>query len=236
VIAIELRTHIFTEAWSQNDSEKVLDMILELLVQIDILYLRRKPKTPKLYESGVRYYHDGIRDEWFSVDEAIHEGLADCKGLSAWRVAELRESGEDRGAKCTKKFAIVEDPTIGGRLVLYHVLVQRSDGNIEDPSRKLGMNLPEPDGYIPVPGVPWVVVNGMENVIGAAMNGNTVALDQLTALGVRARQGNKVARYLVDVGKRIRAKGYTPAKTEFKRQPDFSWEWVYPDEGTEGQG
>ena len=235
MIAIELRTHIFTEAWSQSASEKVLDIILEALVQIDILYLRLNPKTPKMYDSGVRYYHDGIRDEWFSADEAMHEKLADCKGLSAWRVAELRVTGEDPGAKCFKKFAVIEDPTVG-KLVLYHVQVLRSDGTIEDPSRKLGMNLPEPDGFIPVPGVPWVVVNGMENVIGAAMNGNDTALAQLKALGSHAKQGNKVARYLVDIGKRIRAKGYTPEKTEFKRQPDFSWEWVYPDEGTEGQG
>jgi hypothetical protein len=75
----------------------------------------------------------------------------------------------------------------------------------------------------------------MQNVIGAAMNGNDVALGQLQALGVRAKSGDRVARYLVDVGKRIRAKGYTPEKTEFKRQADSRWAWVYPDEGEEGR-
>jgi hypothetical protein len=234
VIAIELRTRIFTEAWSQSASEKVLDMILELLVQIDILYLRLNPKTPKMYESGVRYFHNGIKDEWFSTCESLHEQLADCKGLSAWLVAEYRVTGVDPGAKCCKKFAVIDDPTIG-KLVLYHVMVQRSDGTIEDPSRKLGMNKPEPDGFIPVPGVSWTIVNGLEHAIGAAMQGNTVAMDQLLELRRRAEAGDLRAKYLVDVARRIRAKGYTPNKTEFKRQPDASWEWEYPDEGAEGQ-
>lgn len=235
MIAIELRTRIFTEAWSQSASEKVLDMILELLVQVDLLYLKLNPKTPKMYESGVRYYHEGIRDEWFSTCEALHEQLADCKGLSAWRVAELRLSGEDPEAKCCKKFAVINDSTIG-KLVLYHVMVQRGDGTIEDPSRKLGMNKPEPDGFIPVPGVSWTIVNGLEHAIGAAMLGNDVALAQLQELSRRAKAGDLRAKYLVDVAKRIRAKGYTPDKSEFKRMDDARWEWVYPDEGKEGQG
>lgn len=230
MISIELKTRIFTEMWSQAASEKVLDIILEALVQIDILFLRLNPKTPKLYESGVRYYHEGIKDEWFSVDEALHERLADCKGLSAWRVAELRESGEDLAAKCTKKFAVIGDPTVG-RLVLYHVLVQRGDGTIEDPSRKLGMNMPEPDGYIPVPGVPWIIVNGLQNAIGAAMQGNVVAVDQLARLRQRAEAGDARAKYIVQVARIIREKGYTPDKNEWKRLPDGRWDWVYPDEG-----
>ena len=230
MIAIELRTRIFTEAWSQTASEKVLDMILELLVQIDILYLRLNPKTPKMYESGVRYHHDSIKDEWFSTCEALHERLADCKGLSAWLVAEYRVSGIDPGAKCCKKFAVIDDPTIG-KLVLYHVMVQRSDGTIEDPSRKLGMNKPEPDGFIPVPGVSWTIVNGLEHAIGSAMLGNDISLAQLAELGRRAKAGDPRAKYLVRVAKLIRKKGYTPDKTKFERQPDGRFEWVYPDEG-----
>ena len=229
MINIQLRTQIFTEAWARSASEQVLDIILEALVQIDLLWLRLNPSTPRLYKSGVRYFHEGIADEWFSVDEALHEMLADCKGLSAWLVAEYRHYGIDPGAKCYKKFAVIDDPTVG-KLVLYHIMVQRSDGTIEDPSRVLGMNKPEPDGFLPVPGVSWTIVNGLEHAIGAGLQGSKKAIAQLKELRRRAEAGDARCRYLVEVARIIRKRGYDPSKSKFTRIPDGSWHYVHPDD------
>lgn len=221
----QLRTRIFTEAYSQAASERALDRWLEMLVQQNLDYLREHPETPRLRDSGVRYFHEGIVDEWMDIPEALHEGVTDCKSLAAWRVAELRLSGEDPDARCTKKLAVVDDPD-AGQLMLYHVIVQRSDGCIEDPSTELGMNVAEPDGYIPVPGVPWVVVNGMTNAVGAAMLGNDDATAQLRRLRERAEQGDARARYFIEVARLIRDKGYDPRRARWGRLPDGSWRWL----------
>jgi len=227
---VKFRTRIFTEAYPQAASERALDRWLEALAQQDEDYLRAHPDTPRLRASGVRYYHSGrgsrsgVVDEWMDIPEALHEGVTDCKSLSAWRVAELRVTGEDLGARCGKRFAVVDDPDVG-ELMLYHVIVQRSDGRTEDPSAELGMNAEEPDGYIPVPGVPWRVVNGMTNIVGAALLGNDEATTQLGRLQQRARQGDARARYLVEVARLIRDKGYDPARTRWDRLPDGSWGW-----------
>lgn len=227
----QLRTRIFTEDYSRAASERSLDRRLEMLVQDDVDYLREHPDAPRLRDSGVRYYHDGrgwpggLVDEWLDIPEALREGVADCKTLAAWRVAELRVSGEDPGARCAKRFAEVPDPDVG-TLLLYHVIVQRSDGRTEDPSREHGMNVDEPDGYIPVPGVPWAVVNGMTNIIGAALLGNEEAQAQLEALQRRAARGDARARYFIEVGRLIRSKGYDPARRRWARLPDARWTWV----------
>ena len=229
-ILITLRSRIFTPDWSQRASEQVLDIQLNALVDIDLLWLRLNPRTPNLRDSGVRYFHDGIVDEWHTIDAALHDGVADCKGLAAWRVAELRASGEDPAAHTFKKFAVVDDPTVGNML-LYHIQAQRGDGRIEDPSRDIGMNAVEPDGYIPVPGVAWRVLNVLEHTIGAAMLGDQAALDALAALRARAdgsSPGSHMARYLLGVCRMIRERGYDPRKTDFVRRDDGAFEWDYP--------
>lgn len=230
----QFRTRIFTDLYSRAASERVLDRWLESLTLQDLDYLREHPDTPRLYDSGVRYYHSGrgdssgVVDEWQDIPEAMNEGATDCKSLSAWLAAEYRFRGTDPGARCCKKFALVDDPDVGS-LLLYHVQVQRSDGRIEDPSRELGMNVDEPDGFIPVPGIPWTVANGMTNVVGAAILGNEIALGQLDALRVRAENGDARARYLIGVARLIRSKGYDPQHTKWTRLPDASWAWVDPD-------
>lgn len=230
---IRLRTRIFTEDYSRAASERALDRNLESLTQQDEDYLREHPDTPRLYDSGVRYYHsgrghaDGLIDEWLDVPEALVEGVADCKSLAAWLAAEHRVYGTDPGARCGKRFAVVDDPDVGS-LLLYHVIVQRSDGRTEDPSRELGMNVDEPDGYIPVPGVPWVVVNGMTNVVGAAILGNETALEQIGALHRRAEGGDARARYLIEVARLIRSKGYDPKRSRWARLPSGAWTWTRP--------
>jgi hypothetical protein len=182
----------------------------------------------------VRYYHSGIVDEWHDIGAAMHDKVADCKGLGCWRTAELRASGEDPAAHPFKKFAVIDDPTVG-KLLLYHIQCQRGDGRIEDPSRELGMNVDEPDGFIPVPGVRWSVANAMTNAVGAALLGDTRAQQVLDELRERANRGDRRARYLRGVAREIVQSGYDPRKTKFLRHRDGSFEWVYPD-GSEDRG
>lgn len=112
-----------------------IEAALECLVRLDQMYLRVHPETPPLYQTGVRYLRDadGATQEtppaelWLTIPDCIRAGGADCKVLSAWRCAELREAGEH--ARCV----------LSHRGSLWHVRVVRSDGTIEDPSRLLGM-------------------------------------------------------------------------------------------------
>jgi hypothetical protein len=229
-IIITLRTRMFTADMSQRASEVYLDIQLRALVDMDLYWLRLNPGTPKLRVSGVRYYHEGIRDEWFDIGAALHEHVADCKGLAAWRVAELRASAEDVAAHTTLKFAVVDDATLG-KMLLYHVQVMRGDGRIEDPSREQGMGGSEPDGYLPVPGVAWAVANALTHTVGAAMLGDRQGAAALEELWQRSQRGDRRARYLVGVVQSIVDRGYDPRRTEFVRQADGSFAWVYPGEG-----
>lgn len=100
---------------------------------------------PKLYESGVRFQRE--RDpkpgrpriqEMVDLRTVLARGGGDCKHLTAWRVAELRESGEDPKADIKIYWRMKR---LKGRLRLsmYHAEVRRSDGSVEDVSRYLGM-------------------------------------------------------------------------------------------------
>lgn len=113
-------------------------LALQLLVDANRVFLRTHPDFPPLYEAGVRYLRDADRrtqqspdsELWLTIPDAAHLGGADCKVLAAWRVAELQEAGEN--ASC-----LLIPPKRGGRV--WHVVVQRADGTVEDPSKLLGM-------------------------------------------------------------------------------------------------
>jgi hypothetical protein len=113
--------------------ETVLRLLLEALVAEDMAYLTAHPATPTLRQSGVRYVEDlPWREEWKDIPETLARRAGDCKDLVAWRLAELRLSGE-RAA--TARVTVYE---VGAR-VINHITVCRSDGRIEDPSREQGM-------------------------------------------------------------------------------------------------
>ena len=85
---------------------------------------------PPLYRSGVRYQRERGTENWQTPLESLETGVADCEDLSAWRVGELRASGADPEAR------VVIMRTSPRTL---HAVVRRSSGDIEDPSRALGM-------------------------------------------------------------------------------------------------
>jgi len=91
---------------------------------------------PSLYTSGVRYMRERPgHEEWQLPSQVLSGGYGDCEDLAAYRVGELRVSGADEGARVV----IVKT---GPRTL--HAVVQRSNGEIEDPSRALGMRGGDP--------------------------------------------------------------------------------------------
>ena len=108
---------------------------LEAVIMANRLYLRTH-HVPSLYESGVRYEEEpaGLPYEDFAaIPVILSRGWADCDDLVSWRIAELRNAGE--AAKVRLKWQY--DPTRNARM--YHVLVRRANGQVEDPSLRLGM-------------------------------------------------------------------------------------------------
>lgn len=106
--------------------------VLESLVMIDLLFLRTH-HVPPLYKSGVRYQPEpkGTSEEFASIPAILARGWGDCDDLAPWRVAELRQYGE------RAKIRIIWHRYPNGKM--YHIVVRRGDGRIEDPSRLLGM-------------------------------------------------------------------------------------------------
>jgi len=106
------------------------------VIAINRLWLRDahrqgKPVAP-LYAAGV-IYHPEQKENFLCIPGVLARGFGDCDDLTAWRVAELRESGQDPGAR---PFVRPSKSGVPGR---FHALVLRGDGTYEDPSAKLGM-------------------------------------------------------------------------------------------------
>ena len=111
-----------------------LNIFVRALCAYDVLWLRRNPRTPNLYESGVRYKTQPAGVEQFKpIPLVIAAGSADCDQLAPWRAAELRVR---RGIK-----ALPEVRQMGP--ALYHVYVRLPNGQVEDVSARLGMAVPK---------------------------------------------------------------------------------------------
>jgi hypothetical protein len=89
-------------------------------------------EMPPIYDAAVRYRKES-RDVWRHAMDVARSGWGDCEDLASWRVAELRNSGEDPAA------AVHVYRSARRR---YHAVVARGDGSIEDPSYILGMKVP----------------------------------------------------------------------------------------------
>lgn len=120
---------VFYGGASDEDNALALQALLEALIAIDRVYLRRFPRTPRLYDAGVRY---GRTQVWDSIPDLLTRRYGDCKSLTAMYVAQEREAG--RAARPVFRFAT--NPQTGHKD--FHILVQ-SGKVFEDPSRKLGM-------------------------------------------------------------------------------------------------
>jgi len=139
------------------------------VVLLNMLIMRNframgKP-IPKLYRSGVRFApepNEGQYEDFADCLSVLRRRWGDCDDLVAYRVAELRESGEDPKASikiywrdtCGECGKILPDPlpthcprcgSIDHNRV-YHAQVRRGNkkskegrGVVEDPARLLGM-------------------------------------------------------------------------------------------------
>lgn len=126
-LALELT---YADALDNERFGRVARAALEALILSNCYYLESFPETPALYRSGVFYYAEPSEGLVFiDIPGLIERGYGLCTQLSAWRIAELRMSGESKAA--------VHFEWLNARQ--WHCMVRRGDGSLEDPSARLGM-------------------------------------------------------------------------------------------------
>lgn len=92
-------------------------------------------QVPDLYRSGVRYAPERPGVETLALwDAVLAKGSGDCGHLACWRAAWLRQHGEPKA-----RVRIIGKVFPQGRV--YHAIVQRQNGSLEDPSAILGMRV-----------------------------------------------------------------------------------------------
>lgn len=110
-----------------------LAALLEGFVRLNVWLLANHSQLPPLYGAGVRYEREAGTEIWKPAPRVFSDRFGDCEDLAAWRAAELRLAGEDARAIATRLHS-------GSRV--WHAVVQRANGDIEDPSLALGMKAP----------------------------------------------------------------------------------------------
>jgi len=111
----------------------VLDAALEATTRLDESLLARKevPTFEKGLHHGIRWRPEPAGAEHFDhAATVLQRKWGDCDDLAPWHAASLRHTGEDAGARAVAKRS---GPN------RWHAVVQRSDGKIDDPSRRAGM-------------------------------------------------------------------------------------------------
>lgn len=101
--------------------------------------LRKSRQTPPITDAiksgAVHWSPEPPGEERFDHGGMVlGRGWGDCDDLAPWRAADLRTSGEDPGARSE---VIPSGPK------MWHAIVKRSDGTIEDPSQAAGMKAPQ---------------------------------------------------------------------------------------------
>lgn len=121
-------------------SHEVLQIMLDCLYQVDCAYLRKNPNTPRIYskDHGVKrvsYKQEAPgKEDWNDIPTCLALGIADCEDLSCWLAAERTVLDNIPSEPC-----FTFKPRANGG-TLYHIKVKRlSDGQLEDPSKALGM-------------------------------------------------------------------------------------------------
>jgi hypothetical protein len=114
-------------------NRKDLHYFLNRLVNVN-RYLMRTRRIPPLYKSGAVYVREKSgkhAEHWQTCEQVARSKKADCEDLACYRVAELAENGEHAMIRLTLK----------GKT--WHVAVRRVNGQVEDPSKILGMKPPQ---------------------------------------------------------------------------------------------
>lgn len=107
---------------------RALKILLAALTRANAHYLRAHPETPLLYQSGVRYEEEpNEQDHWQDIPITLGIKHGDAEDLACWRAAELQVRGVNAW------------PTFDFESGCLHPKVRLPNGQIEDPSRVLGM-------------------------------------------------------------------------------------------------
>jgi len=115
-------------------SRQALNVMLDALYRIDVLYLRAHPETIPIYASGAKYMEEPIgQEEWQDIPTSIRMGILDCEDAASWRAAELTVK---QGIPARPVFLEHKRPNGS---YLYHIVAKYPNGQTEDPSRVLGM-------------------------------------------------------------------------------------------------
>ena len=141
---IRIDVDLFQSEADRERSERALHFFLHALVCVDYEWLRYRPQTPALYTSGIRYEHEAPgQEEWQDIPTMLlaqnyqRKRTGDCEDLACARVA------EDWRRRCVSRpyvrYRLLTMPDGRTQMNLYHILSQRPDGTIEDPSKQLGM-------------------------------------------------------------------------------------------------
>ena len=128
---IVFETDFFTGD-NHNRSLKGTLFLMEALVTLNKLYLKEHPECPNLYEFGVIYVPEFGTENWQTIPRCLKNKYGDCEDLACWRIAELRERAKIKARPVIKSRMV-------GRQFRMHALVGWPNGQIEDPSRALGM-------------------------------------------------------------------------------------------------
>lgn len=128
---IVFRLGLFESEDDRAYSERALELLVRALAEANVAYLRAHPRTPRLYEAGVRLDTTRSRcprseDEWQGVESILASGVANSVSLASWRCAERIVRGE-----------AVEPVVCWAPGGLYHVTLTAGGGTIEDPSAVL---------------------------------------------------------------------------------------------------
>lgn len=131
---IRYHVDLFKGEHERDLSHKALQTLLTALTAIDEDYLRAHPETPDIYSGVVRYEEEPIgQEDWQDIPTSIRMGIVDCEDNACWRAAQLRvQYGVDAWPTFTYKLR-------SNGSYLYHITVRHPTGEIEDPSRRLGM-------------------------------------------------------------------------------------------------
>lgn len=128
---IVIRAALFGNERDKERSQKSILILLNALVAINMEWLKAHPRTPGLYQSGIRYERENV-EVWQAIPQLLASKRGDCEDLACYLTAELRMKGVM--AKPFLKSKRV------GNFTLFHVVVMLPDGRILDPSKRLGMS------------------------------------------------------------------------------------------------
>jgi hypothetical protein len=115
----------------------VLDAALEATTRLNESLLARKevPTFEKGLHHGIKWKPEPPGAEHFDhAGTVLRRKWGDCDDLAPWHAASLRHTGEDENARAVARRS---GPN------RWHAVVQRSDGSIDDPSKRAGMGQPQ---------------------------------------------------------------------------------------------